>query len=82
MTEEKRKLLENKEVMEEIKRHLWIESEKAGHDIGFEKAAEDWLTRFSDDWVKYNLPQNGSPEKKTRAKRTTILKTRRARSYV
>ena len=82
MTEEKRKLLENKEVIEEIKRHLWIESEKAGYDIGFEKAAEDWITRFSDDWVKYNLSHNGSPEKKTRTKRTTILKTRRASSYV
>ena len=26
---------------EEILRHKWIESEKAGHDIGFEKALLD-----------------------------------------
>lgn len=82
MIEDKRKLLENKNVIEEINRHLWIESEKAGYDIGFEKAAQDWLTRFSNDWVKYNMPVDQSQAKKTRTKRTTILKTRRASSYV
>ena len=39
-------LLKNRKVVEEINRHLWIESEKAGYDIGFEKAAEDWLICF------------------------------------
>jgi len=28
---------------EEILRHKWIESEKAGYDIGFERALLDWL---------------------------------------
>ena len=32
---------------EEILRHKWIESEKAGHDIGFEKALLDWVTSQS-----------------------------------
>lgn len=82
MINDRNKLLENKEVIEEINRHLWIESEKAGYDIGFKKAAEDWLTRFSNDWVKYNMPEAQAQEKKTRTKRTTILKTRRASSYV
>ena len=83
MNPEQKKLLENKEVVEEIHRHLWIESEKAGRDIGFEKAAEDWLTRFSGEWLKYHAPTNGDQAgKKTRAKRTTILKTRRASTYV
>ena len=82
MIEDRRKLLENKEVREEINRHLWIESEKAGYDIGFEKAAEDWLNRFSDAWLKHHAPQTQSAEKKTRTKRTTVLKTRRASSYV
>ena len=36
-------LLQDKRVVEEINRHLWIESEKAGHDIGFDSAASDWL---------------------------------------
>lgn len=35
---------------EEILRHKWIESEKAGHDIGFEKALLDWIVRFRTTW--------------------------------
>ena len=35
---------------EEILRHKWIESEKAGHDIGFEKALLDWVVRFRASW--------------------------------
>ena len=35
---------------EEILRHKWIESEKAGHDIGFEKALLDWVLRFQTSW--------------------------------
>ena len=35
---------------EEILRHKWIESEKAGHDIGFEKALLDWIVRFRTSW--------------------------------
>ena len=30
---------------EEILKHKWIESEKAGTDIGFEKALLDWINR-------------------------------------
>ena len=70
MVSDHKKLLENKEVIEEINRHLWIESEKAGYDIGFDKAAEDWLTRYSAEWLKYHQPtQVQQPEKKTRTKR-------------
>jgi hypothetical protein len=35
---------------EEILRHKWIESEKAGHDIGFEKALLDWVMRYRGGW--------------------------------
>jgi hypothetical protein len=35
---------------EEILRHKWIESEKAGHDIGFEKALLDWVMRHRGSW--------------------------------
>ena len=50
-------LMKDKRVVEEIQRHLWIESEKAGHDIGFESAARDWISRFSQAWVEYHLPE-------------------------
>lgn len=35
---------------EEIFRHKWIESEKAGHDIGFEKALLDWIVKHRSSW--------------------------------
>ena len=35
---------------EEILRHKWIESEKLGHDIGFEKALLDWVMRHRGGW--------------------------------
>ena len=34
----------------EILRHKWIESEKAGHDIGFEKALLDWIVKHRAGW--------------------------------
>ncbi|MDQ2659112.1 MAG: DUF4032 domain-containing protein [Verrucomicrobiota bacterium] len=35
---------------EEILKHKWIESEKAGNDIGFEKALYDWIMRYRSSW--------------------------------
>ena len=34
----------------EILRHKWIESEKAGADIGFEKALLDWIVKHRSNW--------------------------------
>ena len=34
----------------EILRHKWIESEKVGHDIGFEKALLDWIVKRRAGW--------------------------------
>ena len=31
---------------EEILKHKWIESEKAGYDIGFERALTDWIVKY------------------------------------
>ncbi len=35
---------------EEILRHKWIESEKAGKDIGFERAMIDWKRNHRTYW--------------------------------
>ncbi|MDD2707741.1 MAG: hypothetical protein PHV34_06995 [Verrucomicrobiae bacterium] len=35
---------------EEILKHKWIESQKAGHDIGFEKALLDWIVKYRAGW--------------------------------
>jgi len=61
----KNKLLHDRRVVEEINRHLWLESEKAGCDIGFEKAAQDWLVKFSKAWMKHNMPKRKISARKT-----------------
>ncbi len=35
---------------EEILKHKWIESEKAGRDIGFEQALTDWIIKHRSKW--------------------------------
>jgi hypothetical protein len=35
---------------EEILKHKWIESEKVGSDIGFEKALLDWIVKHRSNW--------------------------------
>ena len=35
---------------EEILKHKWLESEKAGQDIGFERALLDWIRKHRDSW--------------------------------
>ncbi len=35
---------------EEILKHKWVESEKVGYDIGFEKALVDWIRKYRDHW--------------------------------
>ena len=52
-----RDLLNDKRVIEEIKKHLWIESQKAGCNVGLEKATDEWLTLYSEGWMKYHMPE-------------------------
>lgn len=35
---------------DEILRHKWIESEKTGRDIGFERALLDWIVKYRSNW--------------------------------
>jgi hypothetical protein len=42
---------------EEILKHKWIESEKVGYDIGFERALTDWIIKHRSKWRKGR--QNG-----------------------
>lgn len=45
---------------EEILRHKWIESEKVGHDIGFEKALLDWVMRHRGQWRQTRMKQSAA----------------------
>ena len=42
---------------EEILKHKWIESEKAGHDIGFERALTDWIVKHRAKWRRSRQPE-------------------------
>lgn len=48
----RRMILENQEIL----KHKWIESEKKGRDVGFDRALIDWLIKRSTGWrgIKIN----------------------------
>lgn len=86
-----KELLKNREVVEEIERHKWFESERAGYDVGFENAAEDWLKKFSVAWLSYNMPaqvKNLPPELRSKdpdaavAEAPVKSKRRKAKSFL
>jgi hypothetical protein len=37
---------------EEVKKYKWIESEKAGRDIGWERAAQEWAQKHFHNWKR------------------------------
>jgi hypothetical protein len=43
---------------EEILKHKWIESEKAGYDIGFERALLDWIVKYRAQWRRNRKSQH------------------------
>jgi len=47
---------------EEILRHKWLESEKAGHDIGFERALLDWIVKHRTNWRRDRVKKPGGSE--------------------
>ena len=53
-----RELLKDKRVIEEINKHLWIESQKAGYSIGIERATDEWLQLYGESWLKYHRPHD------------------------
>jgi len=44
-------LLKDKDILNEINRHKWLASEKAGADIGFERAAREWINNYSQTYL-------------------------------
>ena len=72
-----RELLKDKKVVEEINKHLWIESQKAGYSIGIERATDEWLRLYADGWLKYNRPGEYTPQKKKVAKKAAVVGKRK-----
>ena len=57
-----KKLFEdNQKQHQEIQKYKWIESEKAGHDIGKAKAAMEWIEKYGSIWreERESLEKNG-----------------------
>jgi hypothetical protein len=50
---------------EEILRHKWIESEKAGYDIGFERALLDWIVKHRSNWRRHRKESSPKPIQKS-----------------
>ena len=44
---------------EEILKHKWLESERLGYDIGFERALLDWIRKHRDTWRASRRAQLG-----------------------
>jgi len=42
---------------DEILKHKWIESQKAGYDIGLERATTDWHVKHRSGWRKWRRSQ-------------------------
>lgn len=45
---------------EEIMKHKWYESERAGRDIGFAQALIDWTLKFKSKWIKERRQKRSS----------------------
>ncbi|MBE6413510.1 MAG: DUF4032 domain-containing protein [Verrucomicrobiaceae bacterium] len=44
----------------EVLKHKWLESEKAGHDIGLERARVDWIMHHRLNWRVHRIRQQSS----------------------
>ena len=51
---------------EEILRHKWIESERLGYDIGFERALLDWIRKHREGWRTARRPSDSPPTESSR----------------
>jgi len=74
MTEKFEKEFE-KAVIEEIQKYKWIESEKLGYDIGFERAAHEWAEKYGDAFEKYYKSMIEDKPAKKAAKKPAAKKT-------
>jgi hypothetical protein len=45
---------------EEILKHKWLESERLGYDVGFERALLDWIRKHRESWRAARRQQSGA----------------------
>jgi hypothetical protein len=56
---------------EEILKHKWLESERLGYDVGFERALLDWIRKHREGWRAARRQQLSQAGVKTPAAGTT-----------
>ena len=44
-------LLKDRDIVNEINTYKWLQSEKSGQDIGFERACREWINTYSKDYL-------------------------------
>ena len=52
---------------EEILKHKWLESERLGYDIGFERALLDWIRKHRESWRAARRQQQQNVQGSTHA---------------
>jgi len=75
-----RALLKDKRIVEEINKHLWIESQKAGYSIGIERATDEWLRLYAEGWLKYNKPEEYAKRNRPKKKKTAVQVKKKKRA--
>lgn len=45
-------------MQEEVMKHKWYESERAGYDIGFARALIDWIMKYKTAWIQSRKKKN------------------------
>jgi hypothetical protein len=54
---------------DQILKHKWIESQKAGFDIGIERAVRDWLEKHHPQWVNFRRQEKKKGSSRNSAER-------------
>ncbi|MDD5431709.1 MAG: PilZ domain-containing protein [Candidatus Omnitrophica bacterium] len=54
---EKYSFLKDPRALAEIRKHKWIESQKAGREIGFATAACDWVDKYGQPWKENHVKE-------------------------
>lgn len=58
---------------EEILKHKWLESERLGYDIGFERALLDWIRKHRESWRAARRNQQPASTHSTAASNSATL---------
>jgi hypothetical protein len=56
----------------QIDEHKWLESEKIGMDIGFEKALLSWVCNHKGQWLRHRKEHKSASDQGSEARRAIL----------